>query len=380
MAKAKKAIGKKKLSKPEKGYVTVKSKSYGKDLIGVKIYYEGGRPNGLKRDGTIKFGKNILELLGRTFKKFKWIITKEKDSITLRADVYSVRTSQKTLSRMNSLTYSRTRDIKNDIIKLTFSKKYVGTFTYTKAEKYKSGKFAEYLKEDIISALSKEDVAAINKFIPQYVAAESAASINTLKAATQIKTLKEVANEMREEFNSSRSESWWQTYIRKNILIIQQGFIKAIDKLNVSLGGTKYPDFVLVTHDGFLDILEIKKPTTLLIRKDRSRDNYYWETEISKAIIQTENYIEQVSKNADQIRSHIKDNHNIDLKVVRPRGIILAGMSEIFEIQKAKDDFRLLTQANKNITFVTYDELATRLENYIEVLEEHSKPTVSTNS
>ena len=98
-----------------------------------------------------------------------------------------------------------------------------------------------------------------------------------------------------------------------------------------------------------------------------------WETEISKAIIQTENYIEQVSKNAESVRGFIKDEYKIDLKVVRPRGIILAGMSKVFEDQKPKDDFRLLTQANKNITFVTYDELVTRLENYIEVLEKHSK-------
>ena len=171
----------------------------------------------------------------------------------------------------------------------------------------------------------------------------------------------------------SRSESWWQTYIHRNILIIQQGFIQAIEKMNVSLGGTKYPDFAIVTHDGYLDILEIKKPSTPLIKKDPSRGNYYWETEISKAIIQTENYIEQVSKNAESVRGFIKDEYKIDLKVVRPRGIILAGMSKVFEDQKPKDDFRLLTQANKNITFVTYDELVTRLENYIEVLEKHSK-------
>ena len=60
------------------------------------------------------------------------------------------------------------------------------------------------------------------------------------------------------------------------------------------------------------------------------------------------------------------------LKVVRPRGIILAGESGIFLTQKQKDDFRLLTQASKNIIFVTYDELVTRLENYIEVLEKYS--------
>lgn len=73
------------------------------------------------------------------------------------------------------------------------------------------------------------------------------------------------------------------------------------------------------------------------------------------------------------MRGYIKDEYKIDLKVVRPRGMVLAGLSESFAEQKQKDDFRLLTQASKNLTFVTYDELVTRLENYIEVLEKYSK-------
>ncbi|HEY1040191.1 MAG TPA: Shedu anti-phage system protein SduA domain-containing protein, partial [Bacteroidia bacterium] len=96
---------------------------------------------------------------------------------------------------------------------------------------------------------------------------------------------------------------------------------------------------------------------------------------ISKAIIQVENYIEIISKHADSVRSYIKDEHNIDLKVVRPRGIILAGKSTDFDNQKKKDDYRLLTHASKNIIFLTYDELVIRLENYIEVLEKHSVAT-----
>jgi len=273
---------------------------------------------------------------------------------------------------MTSKTYARNRDIKNDILEGTFTKIYPESFTYSKTVEYKPGDLSKIVKDDIIANLSSDDKDALNSFLPEYIAKESASSINILKASTQIKTLKEMAEELKEELDKNRSESWWQHYIHKNILIIQQGYIQAIEKMNVALGNTKYPDFSLVTHDGFLDILEIKKPTTPLIKKDLSRGNFYWETEISKAIIQTENYIELVSKNSENVRGFIKDTYKIDLKVVRPRGIILAGKSKVFEDQKPKDDFRLLTQANKNITFVTYDELLTRLENYIEVLERHS--------
>jgi hypothetical protein len=62
---------------------------------------------------------------------------------------------------------------------------------------------------------------------------------------------------------------------------------------------------------------------------------------------------------------------------VRPRGIILAGDSRTFATPKESVDFRLLSQGIKNLTLLTYDELLTRLQNYIAVLEEFSQPSES---
>jgi hypothetical protein len=75
-----------------------------------------------------------------------------------------------------------------------------------------------------------------------------------------------------------------------------------------------------------------------------------------------------VTEHASDVRSYILDTYKIDLKVVRPRGIILVGDARSISEQKQKDDLRLLSQGLKNITIVTYDELLTRLKNYIEVL------------
>ncbi len=69
----------------------------------------------------------------------------------------------------------------------------------------------------------------------------------------------------------------------------------------------------------------------------------------------------------------MKDHYNIEIRAVRPRGIILAGNSANFSIAKQQDDFRLLSQGIKNVTIITYDELLVRLQNYIAVLEEFSK-------
>ena len=122
-----------------------------------------------------------------------------------------------------------------------------------------------------------------------------------------------------------------------------------------------------------MDILEIKKPDTPILKEDISRGNFFWTTEVSKTIIQTENYIDNVNRHGDALRSHLKDKFNLETKALRPRGIILVGDTRRFASQKQRDDLRLLSQGIKNITILTYDELLTRLKNYIIVLEQFSK-------
>lgn len=366
---------KKKAPTPKAKFVVVTSRSYGSALKGTKIYYEGKKPKALKKDGTIPFGKHILEALKRKFgnEKFRWVITQTQDSITTERNIVRVRTSQQTLKRMSSSLWGRTRDIKNDTVSSFFSIVYPLHFEHNEVPVYVPGTLAGVLDGKILPRLSGEDRESMNKFLPGFIASESLNTVNLLKAKTQIKTLKELAADLEKALDGSYAEGWWQTYVKKNILIIQQGYISAVEKMNVAVGDTKYPDFILVTHDNYLDILEIKKPNTDLLRHDSGRNIYYWDKEIAKAVVQTENYIEYVQHQADPVRSYIQDKYSISLKVVRPRGIILAGDTRKFATQKERDDFRLLCQSTKNIAFVTYDELLSRLQNYITVLEEHSK-------
>jgi hypothetical protein len=373
--KRKRAATSRSLNKPQgksKKFVKVTNRSYGNALKGTKIYYEGKRPSGLGPDGRISFGKHILEMLTRKFgKKFRWIITENIDGLTIERKIARVRTSKPLLDRMSSENIDRNRDIKNDIVARTFSTVFPTQFTQPPTAAYVPGTLVKVLSPGVVSRLSSQDREAVNAILPEYLKSESTASVNLLKAAAQIESLKDLAQELETAISATHGESWWQTYIRSKILIIQQGYIKAIEKMNVVIGTTKFPDFALVTHDNYLDILEIKKPDTTLLRLDPSRNNYYWDLEPAKAIIQVENYISSITENSNAVRSYILDNEKLNLKVVRPRGILLAGNAKNFNEQKERDDFRLLSQGLKNITVVTYDELLTRLKNYIEVLEEY---------
>ena len=172
-------------------FVVVSNKSYGASLKGIKIYFEGKRPKGLSKDGTIRFGKHILEMLKRRYnEKFRWIITERDNSIKLEYGIQRVRTSVPFLKRMDRELWDRTRDIKNDIIKRFFFTTFPIEFAATSTAVYVPGTLTALLTSDIAQKLSAEDKDAVQKFLPSFLATESIKSVNLLKAAAQIKSLK----------------------------------------------------------------------------------------------------------------------------------------------------------------------------------------------
>ena len=124
-----------------------------------------------------------------------------------------------------------------------------------------------------------------------------------------------------------------------------------------------YPDFVLADVYGFVDVFEIKRHETPLMALDESHDNYYWKPDIVKAISQIENYIDEIVRNADDYVRAVKKKKGVDIRVVRPRGYIIAGTSSQFKNKKESGDFRKLGVSLKNISFILYDELLENLRN-----------------
>lgn len=361
----------------KKGFVTIKKESkYGQSFYGKRIYFEGKKPAGLDvKTGKINLGKHILEILRSKFgDNYRLVISNSDDLIEVKKDankneIYWVKISQMSLSAMKDSSWEKTRDIKLDIVRHRFGLVFPDYFTEDFILPYVPGSLAHILKSTDVKRMSDKDKDAVREMLPDFVASESIKSVNLLKAEAQIKTLRELELDLRVAIQQGHPESWWQTYINEKILIIQQGYIRVIEKINISIVSTKFPDFILITHDGYIDILEIKKPNTPLLKLDSSHGNYYWDAEIAKAISQTENYLTEVDRVRDVLRSELKDKYKLELKVLRPRGIILAGNGSIIDNPKEKDDLRLLSLSLKNITIVTYDELLARLSNYIGALE-----------
>ncbi len=241
-------------------------------------------------------------------------------------------------------------------------------------DEYQAGEIASILRRSkVVQKLNEEDLQGLKDFFPKIftvplkgktkgVKTQRAALIQNTKSATDRIFLDEVIQEFEAKLKRKTSEEEWQKFLKEKVFRFLASYVTSIEKQNVSIN-VSYPDFVAVDVYGFIDVFELKRADTELLAFDKSHDNYYWKPEVAQAISQIENYIDAVITNAPEYVKAIKRKKNVSIKVVRPRGYIVAGSSNQFESDKEFEDFRKLSTSLKNISFVLYDELLERLKN-----------------
>lgn len=364
----------------------LKASSYGK-LKGVKIYYSGfkKRPKFLPNQGR-GFGglKHLLEHLKGRFKKFILTFTPEKNAAVKVGSTWKVRLSEDTVKRLGKRRWDANRELNMRLANQLLGEvlpKYFGSAPAFHT--YQRGMFAEILDKSFdVRVLAPEDRAALTKFVTGQSSSTRASALDipvAYEAArdVQLLYLRRLVDDFDANIERGHDETWWQRYFSKNILYFQDSYIRRLEKINTTVVSTQFPDFAVATADGYLDIIEIKKPGTDLLREDPSRHNFYWSIEIAKAISQVENYIDSVTRHADAIRNKLRDD-GIDLRIIKPRGIVIAGRAADFGGKpKMADDFRRLNEGLKNVQIVPYDEVSRHVKNTIESIRRLAKANKS---
>lgn len=235
--------------------------------------------------------------------------------------------------------------------------------------------------KDLFSGLSSGDKDAINRFIPSYLSKSKISLrddkklrfvLESIEAGRTVYLRKVIGEFEKKLASSSISESQWQHFLSRHILILRTMYGEVLEKENISLEG-KYPDFMLIDPYSYLDVYEIKKPQTRLLSFDKSRNNYYWDRELAKAISQVENYIHQLQKNSDSLIVQVKKSKGLEVSIVKPRGYIIAGCREQLKNAKMTDDFRILNDSLKNVDVLLYDDLLINLKSFVNRLSGSSK-------
>lgn len=241
---------------------------------------------------------------------------------------------------------------------------------------YKTDQILKILKtKDILDKLSGRDVDALAEFFPPFIKRFSERisqkkkvfDIQKSKKAIQIVYLEDVAKKFEAKIQAkNQTEASWQEFFGEYFLLFNPNYVHVFEKRNLSLSG-KFPDFLPIDLYGYLDIFEIKRPDTTVMEYDGSRKNYFWSKELSKAIAQVESYLDSAVRYGPLLVQEIKKAEKIDIKVIRPRGFIIAGSRKQIKDENMEEYFRLLNSSLKNISVIFYDDVLNNVRSFLEI-------------
>lgn len=113
---------------------------------------------------------------------------------------------------------------------------------------------------------------------------------------------------------------------------------------------------------GFRDIVELKRPDMKILLYDESHKNYYFSSDVSKAIGQSKRYIGVFR---DAAKNGLMDNKEII--ACEPKAIIVIGRLSDWNEEKIQALQELSSELH-NISIITYDELLARGERQLAIL------------
>ena len=152
----------------------------------------------------------------------------------------------------------------------------------------------------------------------------------------------EIIKEYEELLEKNPPEAKWQALFDKYIMLFDNRYTNKLDYKNIATGLTKYPDLVLTDIYGYIDFYELKKSGVKLLSYDSSHKTYYWSADVSKVISQASNYLQNAKNNALSYKNSIKEETGIDVNIINPKGIIVAGSSLELDNVKKQNQFKAL--------------------------------------
>ena len=274
-------------------------------------------------------------------------------------------------------------DKQNNSLPISAYKTLIKTFPNDyELYKYSDMRIATQLENyfDNLDVIKKSYEDYLNKKIKSIQNTKFSQKANTLKLSLLISARDEL-KQMLENY-SGYNECSWQYAIKDILCVLFPKYIYAVREVNIGNVNDfkKRPDFTMIDYNGYVDIMEIKKPDNKqIIREAPNRNNFVPQKIFTDIVVQTTKYINALNQNQDKAKENIfkklkNDNPNTtltknDIKINNPKGIILLSRSDKLSIEQ-KDDLELLRRQFKDMSeIMTYDDLLERFDNLIKKLE-----------
>jgi len=165
-------------------------------------------------------------------------------------------------------------------------------------------------------------------------------------------------------------ESDWQRFFEQHNWILGSDFVRVLDEREIDVD--HIADYLMQAYDGFLDLIEIKRPEGSMQFWASSLDHghYVPHSDLIKAITQAQRYIYEVEREANSL----KTLERLDgVKAVKPRCTLIFGRSRDWTAEQT-EAYRIINAGLHSLSILTYDHVLERARRMLSI------PAVSADS
>jgi hypothetical protein len=150
------------------------------------------------------------------------------------------------------------------------------------------------------------------------------------------------------KYKAGQPEKIFQNWIESNLWVFGIDYLKKHDSRKIAFRSEA--DLLMESVDGYLDLIELKRPSHELFQYDKSHKCYYPHTSLSQVIGQSLFYLQKLQ----DYKLIVEKEYSV--KVIMPRVKIILGRNNSF-VAEQKDCLRMLNSNLNFIQIVTYDDL-----------------------
>ena len=174
-----------------------------------------------------------------------------------------------------------------------------------------------------------------------------------LETLLQLEMKGEIVKEIKQyeelsEYAAGQPEKIFQNWIETNLWIFGVDYIKKHDARKIALFSEG--DLLMESVEGYLDLIELKRPSHNLLKLDSNHNCYYPHPDLSQVIGQSLFYLQKLLEYKMILEKEYK------IKVIMPRIKIVVGRNNLFE-ESQRDCLRMLNSNLNSIQIITFDDL-----------------------
>lgn len=267
-------------------------------------------------------GKQIVSLkIARQKKAGNQWITKEDKAVTLKPEEI---------------------DMLIEYIQEYYTPLNIGLTEFIEADKDAAKLFAK------VRDLGISDDEVVSKLI------ESGILTQNLTVAITAAERNNAVQEFEQAIDVEGTESFWQNWFSQNKWVLGSEYLNILPERDIDTNDIA--DYLMRSIDGFLDVVEIKRPDLQFWAGPDSHGNYYPTAQLTAAISQCLNYLYRIELQSNSVEFMERVDGT---KTVEPQCMLVYGRSDDWGEDKMRA-LRILNAAYHQLHIVTYDQLLLR--------------------